>query len=74
MSALLLRIVIMVVIFGIIAYGLRRIWRDWTGLFRAEDKARHHRDLQERQRPDVITLKRSEDGVFRPGDEDDRRG
>jgi hypothetical protein len=71
-SAILLRIIIIAVIFAVIAYGMRRIWRDWTGVFRAEDKARHQRDLKERQRPDVITLKRSEDGVFRPGDDDQR--
>lgn len=72
MTAILLRILVMAIIFGAIALGVRRIWRDWQKQFKAEDKAVHQRDLEERKRPDVITLKRDADGTFRPPD-DDRR-
>jgi hypothetical protein len=68
--AVIIRILIFLAVFLAIAWGLRRIWRDWTGEFRAIDKARHERDVRERSRPDVITLKRDKDGKFRPpGDE-----
>lgn len=70
--AVLLRIVIFIAIFLAIAWGVRKIWRDWSGQFKAVDKERHERDLRERQRPDVITLRRDKDGKFRPP-EDDRR-
>jgi hypothetical protein len=66
MTAILIRIVILVVIGGAIFLGLRRIWRDWKGQFKAVDQARHERDLKERRRPDVITLERDKDGKFRP--------
>ena len=69
MSAILLRVVIIGIIFAAIFLGVRRIWRDWKGEFKAVDKARRERDLAERQRPDVIELKRNKDGVFRPRDE-----
>ena len=70
MSAVLLRIIVMAVIFAIIAFGVRRIWRDWTKQFRVEEKEVRERDLAERQRPDVITLKRDKDGTFRPPGDD----
>lgn len=74
MSYMLLRVVIILIIFGAIFLGVRRIWRDWTGQAKAVDKARRTRDLKERARPDVIDLKRSDDGVYRPpGKGDDRR-
>jgi hypothetical protein len=74
MSAILLRIIIYVAIAGFIYYGFRRIVRDFKNTFRSDDKARHARDLNERQRPDVIDLKRDRDGIFRPpGDETPRR-
>lgn len=66
MSAAFLRIVIFLVIAAALYFGLRSIWRDFSGQFRAEDKQRRQRDLRERQRPDVIDLKRNKDGVFRP--------
>jgi hypothetical protein len=67
------RLIIALVI-AAIGYGLRKIWRDWTRGFRELDAERHERDVRERQRPDVITLKRSDDGVYRPpGGDDDRR-
>ena len=74
MSTILLRIIIYVAIAGFIYYGFRRIVRDFKNTFRNDDKARHARDLNERQRPDVIDLKRDRDGIFRPpGDETPRR-
>ncbi|HEV7276869.1 MAG TPA: hypothetical protein VGN80_11330 [Devosiaceae bacterium] len=73
MSYMLLRVVIIVLIFGAIFLGVRRIWRDWTGQAKAVDQARRARDLQERARPDVIDLKRSDDGVYRPPGKGDHR-
>jgi hypothetical protein len=61
------------VIFGAIALGVRRIWRDWQKQFKAEETEVHQRDLEERKRPDVITLKRDADGTFRPPENDNRR-
>ncbi|HZY67894.1 MAG TPA: hypothetical protein VFE52_04875 [Devosia sp.] len=68
---MLLRILIFALIIGAIWLGVRRIWRDWQKQFQAEEKEVRQRDLQERQRPDVITLERDKDGTFRPPD--DRR-
>lgn len=73
MTGLIIRVVIFVALAWFIYSGVRRIWRDWTGQFKADDKARHHRDINERARPDVIELKRGSDGVFRPPGEGDRR-
>ena len=73
MTALLLRILILAIIFGAIFFGVRRIWRDWQKQFKAEDQAVRQRDLEERKRPDVITLKRDADGTFRPPEGDDKR-
>jgi hypothetical protein len=66
MTGILLRIVIIGLIFAAIYAGVRRIWRDWSKQFKAEDRAVHERDLKERARPDVITLERDKDGTFRP--------
>jgi hypothetical protein len=66
---ILLRLVIIVLIGGAIYLGVRRIWRDWTGQFKVEEKIIHERDLKEREQPGVITLKRDKDGTFRPPDE-----
>ncbi len=66
MSGFILRILIIALIAGAIYLGIRRIWRDWTSQFRAEEKAIHDRDLKERAQPGVITLKRDKDGTFRP--------
>jgi hypothetical protein len=66
MTGMLFKIVVFVLIAGAIFLGARRIWRDWTGQFKAVDKARHERDLKERARPDVINLERDKDGKFRP--------
>ena len=70
MTLILVRLVIIVVIFGAIFLGARRIWRDWKGQFKQVDQARHERDLKERARPDVVTLKRDKDGKFRQPDQD----
>jgi cytoskeletal protein RodZ len=69
MTLILIRIVIIVLIFGAIFLGARRIWRDWKGQFKQVDQARHDRDLKERARPDVVTLKRDKDGKFRQPDD-----
>ena len=71
MTATILRIILFALIGLAIWWGLRRIWRDWTGEFKAIDKAKRQRDLKERARPDVITLKRDKDGTFRPGNDPD---
>jgi hypothetical protein len=71
MSGTIFRILIIAAILAAIAYGLRRIWKDWTRSFKAEDQARHQRDLKERAQPGVIELKRSDDGVFRPPAKDE---
>ena len=74
---MLLRILIFVVIAIAIYLGVRKIWRDWTGAFKAEDaearRLRRERDLREREQPGVIDLKRDKDGTYRPGDDDKRR-
>lgn len=74
MTALLLRVIIFSVIGIAIYLGVRRIWRDWTRQFKRQDDdqaaRRRARDLSERQRPDVIDLKRDQDGTFRPRDRD----
>jgi hypothetical protein len=72
MTLILLRIVIFVLIAGAIFLGVRRIWRDWKQQFKRVDDAQHQRDLRERQRPDVVTLKRSSDGVFRRPDDESK--
>ena len=74
MNGTFLRILIFAVVIGLIWMGIRRIWRDWSAGFREVDRETHARDLKERQRPDVIDLKRDADGTYRPPDRDgDRR-
>lgn len=73
MTAMIFRIIVIALIGLAIWWGVRRIWRDWRGEFKAVDKAKRQRDLKERARPDVITLKRDKDGTFRPGDDPDKR-
>ena len=77
MSALFLRVLVFAVICIAIWLGVRKIWRDWTGQFKAEDeearRLRRERDLRERAQPGVIDLKRDADGTYRPGDDDKRR-
>ncbi len=69
MTGLALKLIVFLAVAAAIFFGLRRIWRDWRAQFRAEDRAARQRDLRERARPDVIQLKRSEDGVFRRDEE-----
>lgn len=66
MTAVIIRILIFVAVVLAIAWGVRKIWRDWKGEFKAVDRARHERDLREREQPGVVTLKRDKDGKFRP--------
>jgi len=77
MTGMLLRVLIFVVLGLVIYLGVRKIWRDWTGQFKAEDeearRLRRERDLRERDQPGVIDLKRDDDGTYRPGDDDKRR-
>jgi len=72
MTALILRFVIIGLIFWAIYAGVRRIWRDWTSQFKAEEKAIHDRDLRERDARGVITLERDKDGTYRPPGNDNR--
>jgi hypothetical protein len=69
LTGIALKILIFVAIGVAIFLGARRIWRDWRGEFKAIEKAERERDLRERRRADVTTLKRSADGVFRREDE-----
>jgi len=74
-TAIALRLAIYVIIVAAVYFGIRKIWRDWKSQFRNLDREQHERDLRERDRPDVITLKRDGDGVFRPnGKDDDQAG
>lgn len=72
---MLLRILLFTFLAVVIYLGIRRIWKDWSGKFDADaieaKRLRRERDLAERQRPDVIDLKRDDDGTFRPGSKDD---
>ena len=77
MTGFIIRILIFALIFAAIYLGIRKIWRDWKGQFKADDEAarqlRRERDLRERQQPGVVDLKRDKDGTYRPGDDDNRR-
>ncbi len=74
---MLLRILLIVGLGLLIYFGIRRIWMDWSKKFKQDDEqarlARRQRDLAERQRPDVIDLKRDEDGTYRPKGKDENR-
>ena len=70
MSAILLRIAIYALIAGAIYFSIRKIYLDWRGKFRELDKKTRERDLKERKRPDVIDLKRGDDGIYRRKDDD----
>ncbi len=75
MSGILLRLIIFAIVGIVIWLGVRKIWRDWQGAFKAEDdevrRLRRERDLRERARPDVIDLKQDKDGTYRPSGKDD---
>ncbi|ODT47512.1 hypothetical protein [Devosia sp. 63-57] len=72
---MLLRILLFTALIVLIYLGIRRIWKDWTGKFKTDEEqariARRERDAAERQRPDVIDLKRDDDGTYRPHDQRD---
>lgn len=70
MTGILIKIVLFAFVGGAIAVGLRRIFADVKNQFAADDEAKRQRDLKERKRGDVVDLKRDEDGVFRPGDDE----
>lgn len=74
---MLLRILLIVGLGLLIYFGIRRIWMDWSKKFKQDDEQarldRRQRDLAERQRPDVIDLKRDEDGTYRPKGKDENR-
>jgi ABC-type nickel/cobalt efflux system permease component RcnA len=71
MTAIIFRFLLVGGLFALIAWGIYKIWRDWRGEFRAMDRIKHERDLRERDRPDVVTLKRDKDGKFRPPEDTD---
>ncbi|WP_116653053.1 hypothetical protein [Pelagibacterium sediminicola] len=70
-------ITLVYIVIGLIVFiGLRTILRDWGKQFQAEDKekaarrqAQLERNRREAKKPGVVTLKRGDDGVYRPGDE-----
>ncbi|SMQ59931.1 hypothetical protein SAMN06295905_0304 [Devosia lucknowensis] len=72
---MLLRILLFVGLAVLVYLGVRRIWNDWSGKFNADaeeaKRLARERDKLERQRPDVIDLKRGDDGTYRPKDRDD---
>lgn len=72
MSGILLKLLVYAIIFGAIYIGIKRIINDWRAGFKKMDSQTRERDLRERERPDVIDLSADEDGVFRPGDKDDK--
>lgn len=74
---MILRVIIIAALGLLIFFGLRKIWRDWTGQFKAEDeeakRLRRERDLRERAQPGIIDLKRDQDGTYRPEDHEPPR-
>lgn len=66
MTAILIRVIVVVVVVAVIYQGLRSIWRDWTSHFKSEDEAKKARDQREAKRADVVELERDQDGVYRP--------
>jgi len=68
MTGIIIRLLTYVIIGAAIYFGIRRIIKDWREQFKKDDQAVRERDLKERDRPDVVELKKDQDGVFRPGD------
>jgi len=68
MTGILIRIILYAVIIAMIYLGVRKIVADWRTRFRQMDDEDRKRDRRERSRPDVIELKRDDDGVYRPGE------
>jgi len=68
MLGIILKLLTYVIIGSAIYFGIKRIINDWREQFRKSDQSVRDRDLKERERPDVMELKKDEDGVFRPND------
>lgn len=75
-----LRLLVYLALAGLIYWGLRSIIKDWRKKFAADDaederkrQAQLKRNRQEARRPDVIELKRDDDGIYRPGQRTDER-
>ncbi len=66
-----MRILLYLVIFAIIYFGIKKIVTDWRNRFREIDKKTRERDIKERKRNDIVNLKKDKDGVFRPDDKDE---
>ncbi|MGJ8527052.1 hypothetical protein [Maritalea sp.] len=63
-----LRIIIFVVIIALIIYGVRSIKRNINDYFSDADKEKLKRDRADRDRAEIVDLKRDpKDGIFRPG-------
>jgi hypothetical protein len=62
------RILFFAAVIGLVLWGLRSILRDWRDRFMQDDAARLKRDRAEAKRPDIISLRKDQDGVYRPGD------
>ncbi len=66
MTGIIIRLLTYVIIGAAIYFGIRRIINDWREQFKKHDRAVRERDLRERDRPDVVELKKDRDGIFRP--------
>lgn len=74
MSAIFLRLLVYAIIIGAIYFGIKRIINDWRQRFKSMDEQTRERDLNERERPDVVDLQPDDDGVYRADkDEKDKR-
>ena len=60
-----MRVLIFIILFVLIYFGVRRIIRDWRERYQQLDKQKRERDLKERKRDDVVDLTPDKDGVFR---------
>lgn len=65
-----MRFLIFAVIGAVIYFSIRSILSDWRKRFSELDGEHRARDKREAKRPDVVELKRDNDGVFRPKDKD----
>ena len=66
MSGIILRILLYIIIFALIYFGVKRIILDWKEKFNHIDKQARERDKEMRKRDDVVELKKDKDGIFRP--------
>jgi len=71
---MLLRSLLFAALAILIYFGVRRIWRDWSGKFNADaeeaKRLARARDLADRQTHDVRELIRDQRSRLRPGDRD----